>query len=167
MTGGFERGLTSQKDNNMKRVKQEVLKLTNCQVMRNVRSDLAERMRAYWVGKPTSNIGLQYLSYNEGLITVRQPAWERTDILWLSVDNACNVFIEPDGSTQIDAYDGVEFTSEEFGKLKQLAAKVYAENAEYVAHEKRFLESKPWLQVDGMTPERAVEKFIELGWGSK
>ena len=47
----------------MRRYKEEVLTLDTYQVMRNVRSNLAEQIQTYWCGKPTSNVGMQYLSY--------------------------------------------------------------------------------------------------------
>ena len=151
----------------MRRYKEEVLTLDTYQVMRNVRSNLAEQIQTYWCGKPTSNVGMQYLSYKEGVITASQHVFERTDILWIAVDNVCNVFIEPDGSVQIDRYRNVELTTVECDQLKKLAAKVYAANVKYVEREKQFLDAKPWLQVHGMMPEEAVAKFTELGWGPK
>ena len=50
-------------------------------------------------------------------------------------------------------------------QIRSIVDAHFVEAKEYVAHEARFLKEKPWLKVDGMTPEQAVAKLTELGWG--
>lgn len=139
-------------------------RLGSYHVSRAVRSNLADKIEQYWVGKPESNIGLQYLQLIDGKVQKGRYLIERQDVLILQRRDVCNIFCHVDGYTQIDVWTGAHMSDTAKARARQVAAVAMEEEAEYVEHERRFLESKPWEQVYGMTPERAVAKLRELGW---
>lgn len=144
------------------------LNLITCD--RNVRSDLPRRVGQYWVGKTESNIGLQYLNFKGGRLEARKGQWERKDLLvfqlLLRPHAGFNIFVEPDLSLTWNLFDGTTLTDDEKAavEIHVLDKCNEPELRTYLEHERDFLESMPWLEVDGMTPEEAVAKFQELGW---
>ena len=142
------------------------LKLSDVYMSRNVRSDLASEVKKYWLGKKKSNIGLQYLDLKDGIIHADVGMWERTDILMFQHPKAFNVFVEADGSCTWNVFDGCEVSDNERRTVETYIRKKVRQpdTAAYVTHERKFLLDKPWLQVDGMTPEQAIAKFAELGF---
>lgn len=149
----------------MKISKEVELKVSDITSHRNVRSTLRQSVEKYWVGKTRSNIGMQYLTYKDGLITARD-GWERRDLVMFQHPQAFNIFVEPDESLTWNMFDGAEITVQEKGKVERFIRHELSkpEMQEYFATERRFFGEKPWMQVNGMTPEEAVAKLRELGW---
>ena len=134
-------------------------------VTRNIRSDIADDIQKYWVGKKESNIGVQYLSFKDGIVHARRCILERSDIMVVQFSSVANVFVEADGSQSINEWGDAKMTPQRRSQIRSIVDAHFIEAKEYVAHEARFLKEKPWLKVDGMTPEQAVAKLTELGWG--
>lgn len=141
------------------------LEVQNPFVTRNVRSTLANDIQEYWVGRTNSNIGVQYLTFKDGIIRLNGCLLERTDIMVVQFFGVANVFVEADGSKSIDVWSDGKLTKQRRDQIYAIVDAHYAMASEYVAREARFLKERPWLKVDGMTPEQAVAKLTELGWG--
>ncbi len=148
----------------MRRVVVEKLQLDDLYVHKNVRSDLADQMQKYWCGKENSNIGLQYLTFKDGIVRVHRGAWERMDIFLVQVPDVTNVFVEPFSPAVIQPFDGVELDSAEMQKIRAKVEEIVREEKEYVEHERLFLGTRPWEHLDGLFAELAVAKLRELGW---
>lgn len=148
------------------------LDLSLLTISRHVRSDLAKEVEKYWLNKKSSNVALQYLRLNDGVIKAVRSGWERTDLLCfqLILPNhkwaGFNIFYEPNGYLTWNVFEGTEISQQEKTQVEQwIRAKVQeADLAAYLEHETVFLTRKPWQEVDGMTPAEAVAKFKELGW---
>lgn len=136
-------------------------------VSKHVRSNLATEVQKYWVGKPDSNIGLQYLRLHNGVIEVPEFSFERKDLLLVQFWGVCNVFVEPSGHIQIDAWSETILSEADRAHIAAQIPPIVAAHEEFFKEENRFFQEKPWLQVHGMTPEQALAKFVELGWGPK
>jgi hypothetical protein len=130
---------------------------------RNVRSDLADGIEAYWAGERESVIGLQYLDLQDGRLVKGPFLVERTDILWVHGPTA-NAFVEPDGRIQVDRFRDRGCTDRDAANIERAARRFYRRELEYVEHEARFLNEKPWLQIIGLTPANGVKRMRELGW---
>lgn len=150
------------------------IKFDECNIRkeRHVRSNLADRIHTDWCGANCCGadgrpfIGLQYIEWKGGDNPVRLGRiLERTDVLFISMDCICNVFIEPDGAQLIQAHSGVVLSQDAEALVRAYAGVFYLEEKEFVDRERRFLDEKPWLQLDGLTPEQAVARLEELGWG--
>lgn len=150
-------------------VKLDVSKIT---ANRHVRSNLRQEIEKYWVGKPKSNVGLQYLEYKNGLIKANKYMFERRDLMCFQLYDVFNVFINPDKTFTWNMFGGDTHNvrsqlseQEERAVVNHIKAELAKpEVVAYFEHENRFFEHKPWMHVDGMTPEQAVAKFKELGW---
>lgn len=150
----------------MKITKEEKFDVTQLSVSKNVRSNLADEMEKYWVGRENSNIGIQWLNLKDGHVykfSELSDAFGRKDIFLVQMFNGFNVFVEPDGSIDIQEY-GAQLYPEEREEVKKFVVDLMEKEKEYVEHERRFLQEKPWRQCDGMTPQQAVDKLRELGW---
>ena len=79
--------------------------------------------------------------------------------------SVANVFVEADGSQSINEWGDAKMTPQRRSQIRSIVDAHFIEAKEYVAHEARFLKEKPRLKIDGMTPEQAVAKLTELGWG--
>lgn len=132
-------------------------------VCRTVRSDLADEIEKYWVGRKNSHIGLQYLVLQDGIVG-KGRFIERRDVLLLHGENI-NVFVDPPDDIHVQPHGGMDEGSPAAIRRATAAAKraIRRESA-FIEHELRFLTEKPWEQVYGMTPEDAVAKIRELGW---
>lgn len=140
------------------------VKLEASALDRNVRSNLADDLEKYWVGHTTSNIGLQYLKLEDGIV-VAGGYFERTDIFcFQDFTRGVNVFVEADGSTSIQPWESggrgrkkaTPLTPEEIKSIHRQVKAALKAQAEYVAFEAKFLRERPWTDVYGMTPEDAV-----------
>jgi hypothetical protein len=144
------------------------MKYDDFNIHRNQRSDLADEMEKYWVGRKRSNIGMQYLALKSGKVVDNGYIFERRDLLVLQWSGHMNVFVEPDGSygAQLWTEFREDFALTEKGrkKLGQFVKRAIMDNQKFFDHEVKFLDEKPWEQVYGMTPELAVIKLRELGW---
>jgi len=124
--------------------------------MRNVRSDLALGIARDWVGKPTSNIGHQYLDLKNGMIVAGRYLFERRDLLCIQGERI-NVFVDPDGSISVQPWGGDDEASNAAKKRARAVAKfMYEYEAEFFAHERKFFAARPWERCNGVTPEEAV-----------
>jgi len=134
------------------------------------RSDLRESIEKYWVGRQRSNIGVQYLRLDNGVVRL-SGMYERRDLILLQLPKIMNVFITPfhgKCEVQIDLWPETrslfQLTAEGREQINQFAAEAVYANQEYWDREVRFLTEKPWEQCDGLTPEATVAKLKELGW---
>lgn len=139
-------------------------------VRKNVRSDLRQQLERYWVDKETSNIGLQYLSFKEGVV---RPGnyFERTDLFIMQYSRIANVFLDPrmqsgGCSVSIQPYPDVTITKEERVVIMAEADKLWTEEKEYVEHEIAFLK---WIQenkhnFDGITPAEVRDQLQAAGF---
>lgn len=124
---------------------------------RNARSNLADDIERYWVGRLSSNVGVQYLKLVDGHV-FRNGYFERTDIFcFQDFERGVNVFVGVEGDISIQPWsDAAPITpAEERSIRRQVAAQLEVEK-DYVAFEARYLRERPWEDVDGMTPEAAV-----------
>lgn len=134
---------------------------------KNVRSDLTDQIERYWVGREASNIGMQYLALKDGRLELNSHLFERTDVLCLQDFKdcgGCNIFIEANGAIQIDVWDRSQWSLAAQERAYRAAAEAIAGHHCYMARQARFLATKPWLRVVGMTPEEGVARLRELGW---
>lgn len=145
-------------------------KLSDTQVSKshNDRTSLGDQIRQHWIGQQNSNIGMQYVALKDGILQL-SGMYERVDVLVYQVftrgvHGGCNIFFNVDGSYQMDRWDTTIFTKAEEEQIIKDAKAFFASQKEYVARQRLFLESKPWLQLAGLTPEEAVIKLRELGW---
>lgn len=134
-------------------------------VVRNTRSILANEIKKYWCGHTNSNIGMQYLTFKDGIIHVRDGLFERTDLMMVQFWNVANVFVEADGSKTFNEWSKEKLSKQRRAQMCAIVDSHVTMAKDYMERERRFLREKPWLQLDGMTPEQAVAKLTELGWG--
>lgn len=134
-------------------------------VTRNVRSTLADDIQKHWVGRTNSNIGAQYLTFQDGIVRLNGYLCERTDVMVVQFFGIANVFVEADGSKSINVWSDTPLSKQRREQIYAIVDAHCAVASEYMKREARFLKEKPWLKVDGLTPEQAVNKLTELGWG--
>lgn len=130
---------------------------------RNVRSDLADQIEKYWVGRTDSNIGLPYFDLENGKLKKSHYVIFREDIFCLQdLGRGVNVFVEIDGTYQVDLWEGKpKLTDDESKYIKNKVRSVMRAHKEYVERERRFLEGKPWERCYGKTPEEGVRILRE------
>lgn len=133
------------------------------QVLKNVRSDLKEKIAKNWLGETNSSIGIQYLDFNDGVIHFRGHS-ARTDVILIQWQDTCNVFIEVDGYKSIQPFGDIKLSDREKKYITIICEEFLDKEREYIEHEKHFLDSRPWEQLDGLTPEQAISKLTELGF---
>jgi hypothetical protein len=140
-------------------------------VWENVRSDLADEIEQHWVGHEESITGLQYLELRQGRVYVRSFHYERCDVLVIQDWDYANIFIDPghdsddnEPSWHVDPWTERVLAESRLKAYDTVARKVIVEHKDYIDHERRFLQTKPWMQVNGMTPSEAVARMRELGW---
>lgn len=138
----------------------KTVELKPASVSLNRRSDLARRMREHWLGKDKSNIGIQYLTLSDGRVYCTQ-RYERTDLLLLQYYDGekflGNVFVEADSKLCIQPTMGMDFGTVDYAFIHKDARRAIADNAEFMAYEFWWLQSKPWLLIDGMTVAEAID----------
>lgn len=140
------------------------------------RTNLADKIEEYWVGKKNSPIGIQYLTFKDGKVNVGR-FYERQDVLDVQCFHpGCNAFIDVNGDANIQPWgtygkDGAARKNAAkkippgLVEMMQGACKLwFSRNHEFVERQARFFAERPWEQVDGMTPDDAVAKLRELGW---
>lgn len=131
----------------------------------NERTNLRESIEKYWKGNANSVYGPQYLSLKDGIIHVNGFCFERKDILLVQFYDRCNIFIEADGSYNIDLWNSDDSLSDKEKEYVSLLCEELVDNeSEYVKKHKLFFEAKPWLLLEGSTPEEAIDKLMSLGW---
>lgn len=90
----------------------------------------------------------------------------RSDIMLIQYNNVCNVFVECDGTYQVDTLARVELDAADRAKIDQDVRRILKANEDYRSHEARFrqwqIRNKHTLV--GMTPQEAVDALTEAGF---
>jgi hypothetical protein len=150
-------------------IREAVVGLPQIELRRHVRSTLAESIEDYWVGKASSNVGIPYLRFEEGIVKVVS-TYARCDLLWLRDSEAkVSIFVTPslpsgDPWVEIQGSGAKEISDAQRAFYTAAALLAVEQNRVYWAAEVRFLVEQPFTEIDGMTPEDAVAKLRELGW---
>lgn len=134
------------------------------QLVKNIRSNLSEEIEKYWVPNPNSIVGLQYIKLKDGIISVAERLFERTDIFSFQVWNIANIFVEPNGKISIQEWERGSLTPGQAKYLKYHILQLANKEMDYILRENRFFDEKPWKYLNGMTPQQAISKLHELGW---
>ena len=140
------------------------------------RTNLKARIEKYYVDKiPTDATG-QYLKFENGILRLTHML-ERVmcvQFTWESMAFGINVFVYDghevggDWVVSVQPWSGVYDMSDMEKMLITARAKQEALAAEtkdgYMTKHTRFFKERPWLQLDGLTPEAAIKQLTELGW---
>lgn len=132
----------------------------------NVRSDLGSSIEKYWVGRKSTNIGMQYLDLKKGMIVKSRYLAERTDILCVQGEQI-NTFVEVDGDVSVQPWSTREATAAAKRRAELAARKAFdlAKKAGYIDNEAKFFLDKPWTLCHGKTPAQAVQTLQPYEWG--
>lgn len=153
----------------MKLTKEMEIDLTRFTVSQHDRSNLRLELQKYWVGKPTSNIGLGMCRRDEttGCITFNN--FGRTDILLVQFTGegyGINCFIEPDGEQSIQPWDGVELDKNEKVVLQSRLHIIYCNQREFVEKQVKwrqwYNDNYQFMQL--CTAETCVDYLKKHGW---
>ena len=138
-------------------------------VHENNRTDLAKCMKEAWSGKTTSHIGMQYVKLVDGIVILNS-TFAREDVLWLSYEGCCNVFVDLTGDNgygyAIDTFSGVELEEQDYKNIDQAVELEMSKRLEFIQRQRDWFSQKhEHLQViNGMTPDQAVEYLVSKGW---
>lgn len=141
------------------------------------RTDIGAHIQKHWLpGGAGAIMGTQYVTLDsvEGVVRAKDAtttACERRDVARLYLAEYFNVFVNADGTPQIDG--GFSAAAESVKTCDWKRALVFSR----VEHElcapavqahlerhRRFFDERPWRALDGLTPEAAVATWRELGW---
>jgi hypothetical protein len=136
----------------------------NVKVIKHHRSNLREEIRENWWGETNSIFGLQYVKLVDGILQLRGPYEERTDPFCVEWSGVCTVNIDYDGEHYIHEYSGVTLSEREKVYIALYCDEIVVTEKEYLDREEKFILEEPWKYLEGLTPEKAIEKLTELGF---
>ena len=130
------------------------------------RTDLSADIKKHYLGKQNSNIGVGIIRFKDGIITTVYDHFRR-DLASVQYPHLCNVFINPDGTIQIDKFDpNIKFTDSALEEINEYCKQVIADNAERWTQQNNFL---AFIKVQGKsligkTPEQAIAMLESAGF---
>jgi len=130
------------------------------------RTDLSKDIKKHYLGKQNSNIVVGLIRFKDGIISQVYDCFRR-DLANVRYPHLCNVFIDPNGTIQIDRFDpNIKFTDSALEEIKEYCKKVITDNAEYWTQQNNFLvfwqvQSASFI---GKTPEQAIAMLAAGGF---
>ncbi len=133
------------------------------------RTELKDYIQENWVGKDKSNIGSAYVSMDWKTRTMKPTYPFRQDIYILNLNfkkstDQYSIFIDRDGTYTVNKFSvkTPELLNEKY--LKKFISELFSEHKEFVEKQRKWFNEKPWEQLDGKSPEEAVDILESLGW---
>jgi hypothetical protein len=144
-------------------------------VSKNDRTQLRQEIEKRWVGQNYSNIGLGHqtsINWSTRKISIESLAFSRTDIYVISIhfgqtNDHYNLFIEPNLDYTINSFDvtnSLLFQDHEKIVYNYLHYYLNNKDIDYIQRQQKWFDEKPYMKIDGKTPEEAVKILKSLGW---
>ena len=142
-------------------------------IEQNDRTDLAEQIERYWVGKTNSNVGLGSveMDWNTRKISFKFPSVERRDIFFIrfSLDGIGTHYIHVDPDLSYSVYRSCYSNQSSFENIETMLNDYIKfclplKYGEYITKQQKWFQKEPRHQLNGKTPEEAVEILRNLGW---
>lgn len=130
------------------------------------RTGLSADIKKHYLGKQNSNIGVGLIRFKDGVIT-EVYKYFRSDLCTIQYPKLCNVFINPDGTVQIDRFDpNIKFTESALEEIHDYCKKVMAENQDFWTKQNNFFAfwSVQRNSFVGKTPEQAIAMLAAGGF---